>query len=179
MNHSDIKIGGRYTAKVGSITVVVRVQEIYSVKLNKRSVPRYSCRNERTNRLIIFRSPQRFRAELGKPVNEIQFKGSAKKKQLIGTSAFSEFRPDWVDVMTAQEAKDQLQGFKFSGPGWYTLAGDTMLVIAFERPRIPGSTAGVWNSKSTSESERFQFNVYNQRNPIDAFNLIINAPTRT
>lgn len=87
----------------------------------------------------------------------------------------STFHPDWTDIMTAREAENQLEGFKFSGPGWYTLADDTMLVIAFERPAVEA-----WNQKARlpNSKERFEFNVYNQRNPIDAFNLIINAPTR-
>ncbi len=82
------------------------------------------------------------------------------------------FRPDWVAYWTAAEAEKQLSNFKFCGPGWYYTKKDTVLVIPHIR-----SIEETWHSKFSAD-ELFEFCVYNDRNPSDAFNSLANAPTR-
>lgn len=90
-----------------------------------------------------------------------------------------QFKPDWSEVMTAAEAEKQFEGFKFIGPGWYPRENQTMLVIPCDRPLDE-----VWYQRHNAAKqpypadERFEFNVYDGQNPADAFNCIINAPTR-
>lgn len=65
----DIRVGGRYTARVGANITTVRVDGIresvgvnygrYGMRSNSRTV--YDVTNERTGRRVTFRSPQRFR----------------------------------------------------------------------------------------------------------------------
>jgi len=85
-----------------------------------------------------------------------------------------QFKPDWVAVWTAEKAEAELSGsgFKFKGPGWYENNGDYLLAIPVDRP-----AEKMWHQK-WKKDELFEFNIYNQRNPTDAFNLIINAPER-
>lgn len=85
-----------------------------------------------------------------------------------------EFVPDWEKVWTAKEAEKQLDGFKFQGPGWYITGEDTMLVMpVFPTMRCGGIWATHW-----LVSQMFRFCVYNKRNPVAAFNAIVNAPVR-
>lgn len=83
--------------------------------------------------------------------------------------AANEFTPDWVKVWTKEFAEKQLSSetrrFNFKGPGWYFESaengdGDTLLVLP------------------TNDPLRFQFNVYNGRNPETHFHFIVNAPIR-
>lgn len=88
-----------------------------------------------------------------------------------------EFVPSWTETGTAAQAeKDFGNGFKFKGPGWYHdhkgNSKQTMLVIPMERPANE-----TWHQKWT-ETELFRFCMWDGPNPADAFNLIINAPTR-
>ncbi len=79
--------------------------------------------------------------------------------------AANEFGPDWVKVWTKETAEEQLGGtnpFVFKSAGWYyEKNGDTILVLP------------------TNDSLRFQFNVYNGRDPGPHFNYIVNAPVQT
>jgi glutamine cyclotransferase len=75
----------------------------------------------------------------------------------------NQFRPDWTQTWNIKEAERELKGFKFNGIGWYLTKDDTLLIIpAFSQDDI----------------DYFEFLVYNNRNPIKAFNQIANAPTR-
>jgi hypothetical protein len=76
--------------------------------------------------------------------------------------AFS-FSPDWSVSLTADQAETEMKAFKFEGVGWYILKNlDTVLVHL-----VPGAEPGY-----------YQFEVWNGRNPADALNWMINAPTR-
>lgn len=81
------------------------------------------------------------------------------------------FKPDWTAFWTVKEAEKELS-IKFSGPGWYFSQKDTILAIPHIRP-----IAKTWHSKF-KDDELFEFCVYNNRNPSDAFNSLANAPTR-
>ena len=90
----------------------------------------------------------------------------------------SEFMPDWRQRMTAAQAEEQLHNFQFKGPGWYTYAGDTLLVVPdgqFEYP--PRLESNVWEAR-WPDTQVFWFMVYAKRNPSVAFNAIANAPSR-
>lgn len=76
-----------------------------------------------------------------------------------------EFYEDWKQSWTKEEAEAEFLTeygveFEFTGPGWYLTKTDSMLVI-------PGPRKG-----------QYWFLVYNGRNPVDAFNSIVNAPVR-
>lgn len=74
----------------------------------------------------------------------------------------NEFRPDWFAVYSLKEAEKEL-GRKFNEPGWYIFKTDTLLMLpAF----------------SQDGTDYFEFLVYNERNPVEAFNQIVNAPVR-
>jgi hypothetical protein len=89
-----------------------------------------------------------------------------------GFTSMISFKPDYVEVWTARQAEEELDNFKFDGPGWYYCGEDVMLVLACERP-----ARSFWE-KSFDETERFEFNIYNERNPEDVFALIAEAPRR-
>ena len=63
MKLSDVKIGGRYTAKVSGRIVTVRVVEIVEVEATRFGRARTSIEavNEATGRRVSIRSPQRLR----------------------------------------------------------------------------------------------------------------------
>jgi hypothetical protein len=83
------------------------------------------------------------------------------------------FKCDWSRMYTAEQAEEELREFKFEGPGWYLgKNNDVLLVIPCDREIKD------WWHKKWEERERFYFMVYNNRNPADAFNAIVNAPTR-
>lgn len=68
MKKDDIKVGGRYVAKVSGRLTVVRVQRIDAprdVSNKYRMGTRYQVRNERTGRETTFRSASKFRAVAG------------------------------------------------------------------------------------------------------------------
>ena len=85
---------------------------------------------------------------------------------------FEDFRPDWQEVWTADQANKELIDFTFNGPGWYRHRADTLLVIPIERD------SDKWGHHSWSRQEKFLFCVYNGRSPANSFNAIINLPTR-
>jgi len=87
---------------------------------------------------------------------EKTFRNNLKLSQ-VATEIF----PDWKELWEPSEAEAQLEGFKFSGPGWYLYGTDTIFVI-------PSPAAG----------KKFWFWVYSGRNPSDAFGQIVNAPVR-
>lgn len=66
--------------------------------------------------------------------------------------------PDWDMQGTAGELEAELRSFVFKGVGWYITDehDDTLLVLP------------------TSDPDVFTVLVYNGRNPIEAFNRIIN-----
>lgn len=66
MKTRSIEVGGRYTAKVSGAMVVLRVRSIFTRCVGNRDVMRFECVNESTGRNIVVRSPQRFRAPVGK-----------------------------------------------------------------------------------------------------------------
>lgn len=88
------------------------------------------------------------------------------------------FLPDWTHVWTAEEAEEQLSGFKFSGPGWYLTKSDSILVLPMRGG--PGAELSVNNTwrQLRPKGERFTFMVYNGYNPCAAFNAVANAPVR-
>jgi len=63
---SDVQVGGRYTAKVSSRIVTVRVVEIAQVEATRWSnaKTRIEAVNEDTGRRITIRSPQRLRTRV-------------------------------------------------------------------------------------------------------------------
>lgn len=82
-----------------------------------------------------------------------------------------QFLPDWTRVWTATEAEEQLNGFEFTGPGWY-IGKETILVIPVEAyVRLT-----VWRQRWPA-STKFNFYVFSG-NPRDAFNAITTAPVR-
>ena len=83
-----------------------------------------------------------------------------------------EFIPDWSHRWNAAQAELELDGFKFQGPGIYRHGKDVLLVVPTERDR-----ATLWN-KAFKAGEVFRFLVYTDRDPCDAFHLIVNAPGR-
>lgn len=72
-----------------------------------------------------------------------------------------DIRPDWVQLWTAREAEEGLQGFTFKGPGWYFYKTDTVLVL-------PDAVL----------PEAFWFHIYNGRCPATAFSAIATAPVK-
>lgn len=67
MKANQIQVGHTYVAKVSGSLVPVTVLEIvedFNPFTDKRQI-RYRCRNKRTGREILVRSPQRFRSEAG------------------------------------------------------------------------------------------------------------------
>lgn len=63
----QIRVGGRYAARVGANLTTVRVDGIREVGTYGRVVGTrtvYDVTNERTGRRVTFRSPQRFRSEV-------------------------------------------------------------------------------------------------------------------
>lgn len=65
MKKSEIKVGGRYAAKVNGRVVVVRVLGIREVGWETRNPTRYDVVNEATGRKTSFRSATKFRSEVG------------------------------------------------------------------------------------------------------------------
>jgi hypothetical protein len=64
----EITVGGRYMAKVNNTETVVRVLAIretcHGCGQAMRWTTRYDVKNERTGRVTVFRSPQKFRAAI-------------------------------------------------------------------------------------------------------------------
>ena len=71
-----------------------------------------------------------------------------------------EFHADYSELLTPEEAEQELSGFKFEGAGWYLTNADTLLVIPVDE-------------------SHYLFCVYGNRNPNVAFNWIVNAPIRS
>ena len=78
MKSNEIKVGGRYIAKVSNKLTTVVVQDIEKVegvsyttrdflgstsRVVRRSGWRYYCENVRTGRIVVFRSAAKFRRE--------------------------------------------------------------------------------------------------------------------
>jgi hypothetical protein len=78
---------------------------------------------------------------------------------------------DWTKVWTIEQIEHELTDFKFNGPGWYHSMNDTLLIFPIGEHKEP------WK-QTWKKHQRFKVMVYNERNPANAFNLIINAPTR-
>jgi len=83
------------------------------------------------------------------------------------------FHPDWTMIGTSEHAEKELEGFVFRGSGWYIIAPtnggpgfDTFLVL-------PYSAAA-----TKEDRDLYRFYIYNNRNPTEAFNWIVNCPTR-
>ena len=80
MKLSEIEVGGRYTAKVSGVVVVVRVVEIKEIP-PPAWTPSWDARwrkiihavNEATGRKITLRSPQRLRAKAPPPKYGCEF----------------------------------------------------------------------------------------------------------
>jgi hypothetical protein len=70
------------------------------------------------------------------------------------------FEPDWSSTWTPAEAEYQLIDFKFKGSGWYLTNNESMLVVPY------------------GDGEKYVFHIYNNRNPSEEFNWIVNAPSR-
>ena len=83
---------------------------------------------------------------------------------LEGTWAFT---PDWTVSYTSEQAEDQLEGFKFKGPGWYHSKGDSLLVLPLGEGIIKGGGVGQF----------YCFYVFNGRDPRECFQKIGAAPT--
>lgn len=83
------------------------------------------------------------------------------------------FKPDWSELWTAKKAEEQLEGFKFKGPGWYIRSFGTMLVVPEDR-----TLETAWNMQSVNADERFYFHMYDGWNPGSIFGSIAHAPTR-
>lgn len=66
MKANQIKAGGHYTAKVSGVLTTVRVDEVTDDRWpgRTRGGTRYHVTNLRTGRKTVFRSPQKFRAEV-------------------------------------------------------------------------------------------------------------------
>lgn len=92
-----------------------------------------------------------------------------------------EFQPDWCKRLTATEAEEQLTNFRFLGPGWYVTQTDTLLVVPdadVKYPYPPGDAKeGPWHNL-WHRDQKFWFFVYSGRTPFEAFNALVNAPTR-
>ena len=78
MKLSEIEVGGRYTAKVSGVVVVVRVTAIREVPPSSWSQQttwqkRIDAVNEATGRKITLRSPQRLRAKAPPPKYGCEF----------------------------------------------------------------------------------------------------------
>lgn len=69
--------------------------------------------------------------------------------------------PDWSHVWTSVEAEDQLEGFKFHGPGFYLTDTDTIVVVPLGSRLGPmGEERKLWSARY-QESEQFHFHCYN------------------
>jgi len=90
-----------------------------------------------------------------------QYEKDAVELQVFG------FIPDWSMIGSAEYAEKELQGFKFRGPGWYINKTDTLLVLPYAA-----------DDDGAQCKDLYRVCVYNNRNPADAFNWIVNAPTR-
>lgn len=75
----------------------------------------------------------------------------------------ADFIPDWQEIWAPSKAESELKDFKFIGVGWYIIRRpgkmDTILVL----------DAG---------EGLYKFCVYNDRDPSQDFNTIVNAPVR-
>ena len=78
----------------------------------------------------------------------------------------SGFHPDWTMIGTKEHAEKELEGFKFRGSGWYITGNDTLLVLPYSA------------AKDEGDRDLYRFFIYNNRNPGEAFNWIVNCPTR-
>lgn len=63
MKAKEIQVGQMYTAKVSGKVVPVRVLSIDTQDVFGRQRTSYRCRNSRTGREIIVRSPQKFHCD--------------------------------------------------------------------------------------------------------------------
>lgn len=83
--------------------------------------------------------------------------------------------PDWSDIWTAAESEQELaqsgKPFVFKGPGWY-IEPDSVILV-FPRYDVDDPWKQEW-----PEDTVFNFLVWDGDNPADAFNAIVNAPTR-
>lgn len=84
-----------------------------------------------------------------------------------------DFTPDWKKLYTAEQANEDLQDFKFEGPGWYLIKEDTLLVVP-----VDTSTKSLPWKREWPKDQLFLFMVWNGSNPRDALNSVINAPVR-
>ncbi len=95
-----------------------------------------------------------------------------------------DFLPNGVSYYTAEQAEAQLKDFTFKGPGWYpALDGQSAILV------IPDSDdlvyTGSWRDpvekspwrQRWPKEQLFAFYIYDSR-PFNAFNAIVNAPSR-
>lgn len=85
---------------------------------------------------------------------------------LIAPHEFN-FTPDWSERWTPQRAEQELNGFKFKGPGWYIT----------KKASKKGSLVDTIFVLPGSEPDWFQFHVWNDRDARAAFSLCVGLPT--
>lgn len=89
------------------------------------------------------------------------------------TDTHNSFIPDWRECKTVEQFKKEYTfSIEFTGPGWYVFKHGALLVIPADRPNNEA-----WKAKSSS-TEKFWFYVYDNRDPLVAFNSIATAPMR-
>lgn len=79
---------------------------------------------------------------------------------------------DWKFTGKADKAERVLDDFKFNGPGWYFTSEGTVLAIPVDR------TICNWWDQECKLNEFFIFHVWQNIDPTNMLNAIVNAPTR-
>lgn len=70
------------------------------------------------------------------------------------------FKWDWRQTWTIQQAEYELSGFGFKGLGWYHIASDTILVLKHV-------------------DDVYEFFIWNQRDPRETLNNLLDLPMYT
>jgi hypothetical protein len=92
-------------------------------------------------------------------------------KLKLTKSMIVDFRPDWTSRGTAKHIEEDLPGFKFSGPGWYFIGDDSILIVPSAKTDTP------WKNTWKKEAV-FTYFVWNDRDAEGAFHAICLAPVR-
>jgi hypothetical protein len=94
-----------------------------------------------------------------------------EKKSKLDRPVMVDFRPDWVSRGTAKHIEEDLQGFRFKGPGWYFMNGDSILIVPAVRTDEPWKDT--WPAKTV-----FTYFVWNHSEVEDSMHAIAIAPIR-
>lgn len=87
-------------------------------------------------------------------------------------------QPDWTQSWTMSQAEEQLDGFKFNGPGWYITKNESMLVVPKDEPiRLEHGNFPLWH-QAWPPYTVFLFMIYSSNDPGLSIMALNRAPTR-